>query len=178
MEDELLFCGSSEAGIVVKERVSHPYAMWGITPRVNKGIEGLTVTERFIVGANENVMEDGGQRWAPVARYDRKDGQWTAFRVALTSSTGRLSAISCKGEHELNCRAVERHYGVSRVIAFTLPEAPGEGIGSRCLFDLAPHLESSTNVEGLFWMDDDAMVLISDNHSGTLSGPTRVIVLR
>jgi hypothetical protein len=100
--------------------------------------------------------------------FDPKTQTWTAHRVGLSSKTGKLAAMSCRLiDGAIVALAVERHFGVSRLIRFQIPRGTeGQWIESRVVLDLSESIEPLPNFEGLAWMEDGSAALISDNKYG------------
>jgi hypothetical protein len=160
-----------------------PYASWQLVAPHNHGLEGASVVGDELVAVVEAVVE-APVRAAPVARLALADGALSAYRVVLTSKTGKLSAIDCRPAPQgppgvLRCWAVERHYEVARIVSFDLPPVrpgPPQSVQARVLLDLTEVLDPCTNLEGLVWRGD-ALVLLSDNHGAKRRGPTWVLTL-
>ena len=163
------------------------YEPWNIQAEDNKGLEALsTVGERIIVAA-EAVRRDATSktRWAPIALRDLSEDRWRYYALHLSSSTGKIAGLSCRknkaSKARLDCLAIERHYDVARILSFQIdaratspspiPLVPEVHI------DLKPYLAPCTNPEGLVWLQDDTMYIISDNHHGKRQGPTRLMTL-
>jgi len=104
--------------------------------------------------------------------FDPKTQSWAAHRVGLSSKTGKLAAMSCRLiDGAIVALAVERHFGVSRLIRFQIPRgSEGQWIDPTVVLDLSESIEPLANFEGLAWMDDGSAVLLSDNKYGR--GPT------
>ena len=47
--------------------------------RAQDALDGL------LFAGNENVIEEGGARWAPIGRYDMGTKTWESFRLRLVS---------------------------------------------------------------------------------------------
>lgn len=141
------------------------YARWGLTARGNHGIEGICHVHGVLVLATELVEEQRGRRWAPVGMYDPKTQSWTSHRVALTSKTGKLAALDCRlHDGTIEALVVERHYGVSRLIRFPVPQGPkAQWIEPTVVADLSKAVTPLPNFEGLAWLDDGSAVLLTDN---------------
>lgn len=144
------------------------YAHWGLTASDNHGIEGLCHVDGSLVFATELVEKRGGRRWAPLAIFDPKTQSWTAHRLALTSETGKLSALDCRlVDRRIEALAVERHFGVSRLIRFHVPQGrEAMEIEPTVAADLSALIAPLPNFEGLSWMDDGSAVLVTDNRYG------------
>jgi hypothetical protein len=141
------------------------YAHWNLTAPDNRGIEGICHVDGVLILATELVERQRGRRWAPVGMFDPKTQSWTAHRVGLSSKTGKLSAMSC---HVVNgsivALAVERHFGVSRLLRFQIPQGPeGQWIEPKVVLDLTESIDPLPNFEGLAWLEDGSVVLLTDN---------------
>lgn len=168
-----------EGGMLrVEDRVALPYDALHAEVADNDGIEGLCAHDGRLVAAIEHVQEEGGERHAALALRD--GDRWRGFRVRLTTDIGKLSALSCRTEHERAVvYAVERGLGprplfgerrwVTRILSFAPPD--GSTVASpRVVLDLSDEIPERPNVEGLA-VDDDAVWLVVDNHYGRVTGP-------
>jgi hypothetical protein len=153
------------------------YARWGITASNNHGIEGICHVDGVMIVATELAQEQRGRRWAPMALFDTRTQTWTAHRVALTSDEGKLAAIDCRGRGDgIEVLAVERHYGVSRLLRFAVPRGPeGQWLEPAMVADLSKLVAPLPNFEGLAWLDDGSAVLLTDNrYRGAVTEPSRL----
>jgi hypothetical protein len=153
------------------------YARWQLTATDNRGIEGICHVDGLLVLATELVERQRGRRWAPVGMFDPKTQTWAAHRVGLTSKTGKLAAIDCRiVDGSVEVLAVERHYGVSRLLRFSVPQGPeGQWIEATVAADLSELVSPLPNFEGLAWMQDGSAVLITDNkHRRSPREPSRL----
>ncbi len=162
----------------VVDRLELPYDLMGIDAEENRGIEGLCFVPDedggVMVAAMENVVERGGRRFTPLGV--RRGGRWRRVLARLGSETGKLSALDCRRDGEaLDVLAIERHYGVMRVVRFSLRDADAE-VTPRVVYDLAGQLEGDPNLEGLA-RQGDALVLVVDNHHGRRTGPNETLRL-
>jgi hypothetical protein len=178
---DILLDGRLDAGRFVVTPVGKlDYARWQLTAPDNRGIEGICHVDGLFVLATELVERQRKGRWAPVGMFDPKTRSWTAHRVRLTSKTGKLAALGCKlvGE-SIVALAVERHYGVSRLLRFQIPRGPeGQWIEPALAADLSELVSPLPNFEGLVWMDDGSAVVLTDNQHRTASGqPSRLYVI-
>lgn len=141
------------------------YAHWQLAAPDNRGIEGLCHVDGLLLLATELVELQRGRRWAPVGMFDPNTQSWTAHRVALSSKTGKLSAMSCRVENgSIVALAVERHFGVARLLRFQVPQGPeGQWIEPRVAADLSKLIDPLPNFEGLAWLKDGSAVLLTDN---------------
>jgi hypothetical protein len=173
--------GRLDAGRFVVVPVGNlDYARWQLTAPDNLGIEGICHVDGLFVLATELVERQRKGRWAPVGMFDPKTQSWTAHRIKLTSRTGKLAALSCRlvGE-SIVALAVERHYGVSRLLRFQIPRGPeGQWIEPTLAADLSELVSPLPNFEGLVWMDDGSAVVLTDNQHRTATGePSRLYVI-
>jgi hypothetical protein len=153
------------------------YARWHLTAPDNRGIEGICHVDGVLVLATELVERHRGRRWAPIGMFDPKIQTWTAHRVALTSKTGKLAAMSCRViDGSIVALAVERHFGVSRLLRFNIPQGPeGQWIEPTVAADLSGLISPLPNFEGLAWMEDGSAVVVTDNqYRGAARDPSRL----
>ena len=161
----------------VTGRVELAYELWGIVPRGNQGIEGLCHAESTLLAAAETPGDRDGKRVAAIGRYDTVRGAWTPLWLQLTSDSGKISALDCRTTGDrLDVLAVERHYGVARILRFAVPRAGESGVlVPEIVLDLAPHRRDTDNIEGIVWVGDRSAVMILDNESGSIAGPNTLI---
>ncbi len=159
-------------GFLVAPVGSLDYARWHLAAPDNRGIEGICHVDGVLVLATELMERQRGRRWAPVAMFDPKTQTWTAHRVGLTSKTGKLAAMSCRViDGSIVALAIERHFGVSRLLRFNIPQGPeGQWIEPTVAADLSELISPLPNFEGLAWMPDGSAVVVTDNQYG---GPAR-----
>lgn len=141
------------------------YTLWQLTAPDNHGIEGVCHVGGVMVLATELVEERDGRRWAPVGLYDPKTQAWAAHRVALSTETGKLAALDCRDANGvIEALAVERHYGVSRLLRFRVPHGSiGQRIEPVVAADLSTLISPLPNFEGLVWLQDGSAILLTDN---------------
>lgn len=153
------------------------YARWRLTAPENRGIEGICSVEGVLVLATELIEDARGGRWAPVGMFDPKTQAWTAHRIRATSSTGKLGAMDCRMvDGTIEAMVVERHYGVAYLLRFKLPAGPeGQWIQPTVAADLSKLVDPLPNFEGLAWLDDGSVVLLTDNRHRTIfNEPSRL----
>lgn len=148
------------------------------TPIVpNHGVEGACGHGGTILAALESFGTEP-RRWAPVVRL--VDGAVArTYKLWLTSATGRLSALDCTidADGTVHAWAIERHFEVSRVLAFTLaPDGP-EAITPEVVADLGATLHGDANLEGIARLPDGRLVTVVDNQWKTIQGASRLILL-
>lgn len=176
--DDLLLEGRVEGDrfvVQLRQRVS--YDSWGLRAPKNRGIEGLCHVDGVLILATELVDEQRGRRWAPVAMMDLATKTLTSYWVALSSETGKLAAIGCrKIDGDVVALAVERHFGVSRLLRFSIPRGEqGVRIEPEIAADLSKVIKPLPNFEGVVWDDDGSVVLLTDNHyRGRAPDPSRL----
>ncbi len=156
------------------------YARWQLTAPDNHGIEGACHVDGALVFVTELVDQQDNRRWAPVALFDPNIQTWTAHRVALTSETGKLAAVDCRlKDGAIEALAVERHYRVSRLIRFQVPQGPeSQRIEPTVAADLSTLVSPLPNFEGLAWLDDGSVLLVTDNkYKSGPKGPSRLFVI-
>lgn len=176
-EDAILRLKLNDGRAEVWGALVFDYGPFGIEAKGNQGIDGLCAGPDYAVAASEVVMTSEGQRFALVALFKLPDGSSSSHQVELRSKKGKLSALACRrGVAHLDAIevfAIERHFGVMRLVRFTLPRAESKGaIASHLVTDLAPHLgPEPPNIEGLTWLSEDVLIAVNDNHYGKKTGP-------
>ncbi len=176
-EDALLYGRFEESEFVVGSTDACDYGLWRLTASDNHGIEGACYLDGILILATELVDEQRGRRWAPIAVLDVETQTWTAHRLGLTSTTGKLAALSCRViGGTLEAMAVERHFGISRLVRFGVPKGDqGAWIEPRVVADLSKLIDPLPNFEGLVWDRDGSVVLLTDNeYGGVVHGPSRL----
>lgn len=181
--DEILFIELQGESARVTGHLALPWTAWGEGVRAedNRGIEALCAVEGSLWAAGEFTWKEQGARVAPLGRVDPATGAVTPYRLRLTSSTGKISALACRRDRAgaLEAVAIERHYGVARILRFPLPAAPQpDPIQPTVAIDLAAVLGDVPNFEGIAWDGDDHALLISDNQMAIVIGPTVVARVR
>lgn len=153
----------------------------GVELSVNHGVEGLCGHgDDLIVGIESFATLPNGSRWSPIVRLHA--GKVTAVqRVLLTSDRGKISALSCTfaADGTADVLAIERHYGVSRIITFTAPATAGD-ITPKVALDLWPivrdRYHEKLNLEGIVKLADGRWVMVNDNQGASVDGPTKLFV--
>lgn len=153
----------------------------------NNGLEGICISANYIWVIAEIDFKDHGKRSAGLARIHKSDLKSnddttpTWFSVPLTSAKGKLSALDCdnKDDHVVFW-AVERHFGVSRIIEFKINTTQDNTlpIQSSPILELAHILPVIPNFEGLVRSREGHWVLINDNEYTTLDGDTFLTMLK
>jgi hypothetical protein len=99
----------------------------------------------------------------------------------LTSDQGKISALFCtfSPDGTADVLAIERHYGVSRIISFTAPPDATD-ITPKVALDLWPivrdRYHEKLNLEGIVKLADGRWVLVNDNQGANVEGPTKLFV--
>jgi len=174
------------AGVLFAERSGDRYVVTrsrplssqelGVELGVNRGAEAICGRDGDLVVGIETVGRlPDGTRWAPLARLT--GDRLTVTKLRLTTDTGKLSALTCAFDGDvIHALAIERHYGVSRILRFDL--APGATeVTPAVELDLGPVLNDTLNLEGIARLPDGRLVLVNDNQGGTVDGPTELLVL-
>ena len=138
----------------------------------------MCFTGERIVLAVETVIEEGGQRFGPVASYALASKRWTPYRVPLGSSTGKLSSLHCTVKGELiEVTAIERDYGIARLVAFALPNnGDRRAVSAELVADLSI-VPGIPNMEGVAPLGGNTFVILIDNHSGGVTGPNELLLV-
>jgi hypothetical protein len=178
---DVILDGRLDGGRFAVTPVGHvDYARWQLTAPDNHGLEGACHVDGALVFVTELVETRDDRRWAPVALFDPNIQTWTPHRVALTSDTGKLSAIDCRVKNgTIEALAVERHYGISRLIRFEIPQGPeSQLIEPTVAADLSKLVSPLPNFEGVAWLDDGAALLVTDNkYKRGPEGPSRLFLI-
>jgi hypothetical protein len=150
----------------------------GVALTINHGVEALCGRDSELLAAIEAVgtLADG-RRWAPIVRVRADSEDVEVARLWLTSRKGKISALHCTiaDDGVATVIAIERHFGVARILAFELGRGDVEAT-PRITHDLHPLLNDAFNLEGIARLPDGRIVLVNDNQSKTVSGPTQLFV--
>lgn len=190
-DDVILFAELQKDKIVVTDQITLPYSLWDTVRPKNQGIEGLCADDGQLVAGVEAVLNRNGQRIAPIARYDLETHTFTPYQLALTTETGRISGLFCRmledAPDTLEVLAIERHHGTSRLLQFNLPisalasdaDDTQNIIEPRIILDMVAVLPKDhlPNFEGVVRRRDGTLVLLSDNHTHSITGPTEILVV-
>jgi hypothetical protein len=179
--DHVLLVAREGNGAKVTRDIALPLTAWGASCDEKKGIEGLCAASGKMVAALEKpFLEKNGERFAALARIDETTGEVTAYRMALTSKTGKLAGLDCRlKDGAIDVLAIERHFDVAQLVSFTVPltgatdETPRP---AHVVLDLRPYANGGTrNFEGVVWLDDRHAMLIVDNKYGKVTGPNEMV---
>ena len=160
-----------DRSIAITSTITLSNADVGIELAKNHGAEGICGGGDTIIAAIEGAGVEGEKRWAPVLRLEH-GALAQRYRVWLTSTTGKLSGLDCTiaADGTAEVWAIERHFEVTRILAFTLPPTGGD-ITPRIALDLAM-LGGKRNLEGIAQLTDGRIVTVSDNQWKTIEGPS------
>lgn len=172
----------------VERRLRMPYARWGMHAIENTGLEGMCAASGILLASVENPIGEGGRRFAHLGRVAwsgadaTRGATWEHFRLWLTSDEGMISSLDCRPLPDgggVDVIAVERHFGIARILRFRVPrEGRGHDITPRVAVDLGCALEEVPNFEGIVFLDDERVALLTDNDFGGPDGPSQLFVLR
>lgn len=148
----------------------------GLAIGANHGAEGVCSAGDVVAIALETAGGSGAARWAPVVSVDVARGTRRVQRLALTTTTGKLSALDCWRDGARTWAvAVERHFAVTRLLRFELGGADAT-ITPAVLLDLGPILRGSLNLEGLVRLPDGRLVAVVDNQYRGITGPDELLL--
>lgn len=177
-EDLVLLARIDEDGArVVGDWVLDWHALFGIRAPKNQGIEGLCSTSSVVVAAGEAVVESEGRRLAPLAAatYDGATrGAWRGSLLQLTTATGKISGLDCESapDGRLVVYAIERHYGVARLLTFELDPKDGPRVVQpEVRFDLGAGLQHIPNMEAVSVVGG-RLIILTDHDEDAEDGET------
>lgn len=152
--------------------VTQAHPITGVALEPNKGAEGICGRGSDVLVGIETVGRlDDGARVAPLVRMHA--GEIVAIdKLRLTSGTGKIAALACTSPDDVY--AIERHYGVSRLVHFA--DTGGE-VTPTVVRDLDAIQHGLLNLEGLARLPDGRFAFVNDNQSRTVDGPTELLVL-
>ncbi len=147
----------------------------------NHGVEGLCGKGDDLIAGIESFGSLADKtRYAPMVRIHA--GAVTGVtKLHLTTDTGKISALFCTfaADGTAQVLAIERHYGVARILAFALAPTATE-VTPTVLMDLWPMVRDryrqKLNLEGIVKLADGRWVLINDNQGKDVEGATRLFV--
>ncbi|HJL04201.1 MAG TPA: SdiA-regulated domain-containing protein [Polyangiaceae bacterium LLY-WYZ-15_(1-7)] len=175
--DDILVVAVLEDAAHVQERILYPYGLWSLEGDHNTGIEGLCHVDGALFVAAEVVGLDRGRRFAPLARRGR-NGQWTTYRLWLTTVEGKLSALACRpaGPDAVELFAIERHFGTTRVLRARVSVAStlGEDVQPEVLADLDGWIreqDPSPNFEGIALLPGRLVLVLDNRYQGRVTQP-------
>ncbi len=171
-EAEALLAAVVEGGrLVPGARVSLPWAPFGVRGEDNHGIEALCGLDGGWVAVAERRLADGT---AP-AWWVSAAGAVTPLRLPLPPGRAVPSALACArgpdGRRALTL--LIRHYGAAALVHLDWPDGGAPAL--RATEDLTRRWAVPLNLEGLGQGDGGGWLLLTDNDSGGLAGPTQLI---
>ncbi len=186
--DAILLASLDKGVVKVTAQIDLPYRLWQMRARANDGIEGIcAVDDSLLVSVETTQHSPGGRRYTPIGRYDLVHRRWEAFGVYLSSRIGKTSALTCRRASAPNSGmevfAVERHFGISRLLRFRLPavgaplRAPVHLVEAEVVVDFGKLIDAVPNLEGLAFGPEGDLYVLSDNDFGIVTGPTQVVVI-
>jgi hypothetical protein len=147
----------------------------GVEITSNHGIESVCGTKDELIAVTESVItQSDGARDAVLVRV--RPGETQMSNLRLTTTKGKISALYCTvdADGNLEALAIERHYGVERLLHFAAKRSDRQ-ITPELVLDLAPILHDSLNLEGITKLPDGRMVLVNDNQGDEVKGPTELL---
>lgn len=182
-EDRLLLVAlDTKGGARVERELRFEHRFFAMRAEGNRGLEGVCAVNGWVIASSETVRSSGDKREAPIGVFTPGESGFSGAWVELSSATGKLSDLACemRADH-VRVHAIERHFGVVRLIRFELPRsmsAEPVHVRAEVVRDLVPALGSEApNLEGLARLPDGRWLLVSDNHYGRKTGPTLVFAL-
>jgi hypothetical protein len=158
----------------IVERIPIRYPAWPMIVIGNRGLEGICAASGRLLVAVETVIEEGERRFAPLAVVEPTTRAMLPRRLRLTTETGRVSALECRErDGRIEAFAIERLYGVSRVLRFVLGPDETADVTPEPLIDLGAE-DRFANFEGLALGSSDTLVALTDNTPPGL-GPATVL---
>ena len=167
------------AALVITSDIVLSNAAVGIEMAANHGAEGVCGAGDTIVVAIEGAGGSGDARWAPVLRIVG-GAIASTHRLKLTTRTGKISGLDCTiaADGTVTAWAIERHFEVTRVLAFTIPPHGGAELTPTVLLDLGTVLNSRFNLEGIARLADGRFVAVVDNQWKSITGNSELLVFR
>jgi hypothetical protein len=148
----------------------------GVALTSNHGAEGACGRgSDVLIGIEATGKLPDGKRYAPIAWLH--GDVLTVTKLKLTSDVGKVSSLDCTIARDgtANVWAIERHYGVSRILKFDMKPGDRE-VAPKITLDLGPILNDSLNLEGIVQLRDGRLVAVVDNQSATIEGPNELLV--
>ena len=171
----------TDGRIAIHPALSFTNDQLGVVMTKNHGVESLCGRgDDLLVGIESwGTLPDGG-RWSPLIRLH--GGAVTEIaKLRLTSDRGKLSALYCTfaPDGTADVIGIERHYGVSRILAFS--DALGaKEITPKIAMDLwtvvRDRYHEKLNLEGIVTLADGRWVMVNDNQGAQVDGPTKLFV--
>jgi hypothetical protein len=172
---------SGEERLRVAGSIDFDYSLWKTQGRGNRGLEGLCASEGLLFALSETTIDEGGRRWSPLGRRLLGDGEWTPFRLALTTEKATFSSLGCRslpGGEEVELLVIERTFGIGRIHRVVVPRrGPGRDLEPEMIVDLTTVVREIQNFEGIEWRGEGHYVMVIDNMYHSRQGPTEVVEL-
>ncbi|MEO8699018.1 MAG: esterase-like activity of phytase family protein [Kofleriaceae bacterium] len=164
--------------LVVTSTIQIPDSAVGLHLESNQGAEGVCGFGDTIVVAIESSATAEGKRWAPIVLIEH-GAIVSSHRLWLTTKTGKLSALDCSmaTDGTITAIAIERHFEVTKFLAFSLPAGTADITPTEAL-DLGLVLNSTINLEGIAKLPDGRVVAVIDNQWKGITGPSELLVFK
>ena len=166
----------------VTQRWPLNYLPLALEPEPNEGIEALcALGEGWLLAIGEPVVTDpaSGIRRAPMWRMTTSGKGITHGWLELTSEEVKIAALACRslGDEAFQIVAVERHFGVMRVVGFDLFGSDPAGSRHQAMLhvELVNELDGKPNLEGITFGPDKAIWLVVDNAWRRVRGPNELV---
>ncbi len=172
----IMFAELGTTGLTVTRTRELSSKELGVDITANHGIEAVCGRGDELLAATESVGKlPDGTRYSALARLHGDELSIT--KVRLTTDKGKLSALYCTfgPDGTAHAIAIERHYGVSRILRFTAKPGDAE-VTPTVELDLAPIIHDSLNLEGIAQLPDGRLVAVNDNQGRSANGPTELLV--
>lgn len=169
--ESLLRARAEDGRLVPEARVALPWAPFGVAGEDNHGVEALCVIGDTLLAVAERRLPDGA---APAWQVG-PTGDITALRLPLPDGRAVPSALACApdGAGGAHLTLLVRHYGAAALLRFAWPA--GGAPTPAGAEDLTRRWAVPLNLEGLAPAPGGGWLLLTDNDSGGLAGPTRLI---
>jgi len=180
--DDLLIYVETEDGaarVTGVERVD--YGASHLEVESNQGLEALCAVGPDLLLFIERTVEDERGSLTPILWFRPGVGVRSVRWLRMTTKTGRISDADCRPTPDGGAEvlAIERHYGVSRLISFVVPASEEGPIHAELQLNLARHFPLPLpNFEGLSRAADGSLWILSDNDPPSTSGLRPTLLLR
>ena len=168
----------------ISQRWPLSYPPLGLNPEPNEGVEALcALGGDWLLAIGEPVVVDAdtGVRKAPMWRVTTSGKGITHGWLELTSEEGKIAALACRpmGDEAYEILAIERHFGVMRIVGFELfgSEPAASRHVARLHVELVDQIDGNPNLEGITFGPDKAIWLVVDNAWRRVRGPNELVRL-
>jgi hypothetical protein len=162
--------------MTVVKSLDLPSSALGVKLEKNHGAEGICGDDQGVVVAIEATKDVGHKRWAPIVRV--RGDELVVSYIRLQSKRGKIASLDCNNSNPgERVWAIERHYETSMIESFVMPDAATD-IVSKVAIDLSAAVNGTKNLEGIVHRADGTTILVVDNQSKTISGPSELLVLK